>query len=135
MRAMRLLGAAIALLAAAPTAQAQVCQQTLSEPTTLLERMRDDPRYTLTTVTDDYLAYMDESQMNVWTFTRPGHVPHPAIVCREMRIDDKGDAYLTMYVHCSGTTADCEALVAEFNALTEEIKRSLAAAGYGIAPD
>jgi len=87
--------------------------------------MERDARYKRIADETDYVAYSDTLGQAVWTFTKPTHTPHPAVVCREPRTERDGKITLVMRVGCYGSTPDCDGLVAEFERLNERTIRSI----------
>lgn len=90
-----------------------------------LRSMAGDPHYRLLTDRADFIAFQDTRGAAVWTFTKPGHRPHPAVVCREPAEADDGTLTLAMRVNYYGSTPDCDGLVAAFTRLNERAIQSL----------
>ena len=72
-----------------------------------------------------YVAFADNPNEAVWTFTKPGHEAHPSVVCRSIIANPDGSVGMDMKVLCVGTDAACDRLVADFNQLNERMKEEL----------
>ncbi len=59
----------------------------------------------------------------VWTFTTGAQPAHPAAVKRTI-IERDGSIFIEMDVMCGGSKEDCDALVREFQELTERMRQA-----------
>lgn len=66
----------------------------------------------------------DKPDNAVWSFTPSGHPAHPAVVKR-YAYEEKGAVYVRMGVICGASKEACDALVREFNALTERAAKEM----------
>jgi hypothetical protein len=73
----------------------------------------------------NYLAYSDEQAHIVWTFTRPGFTPYPAVVCRRIFQNNDGTIGLDMKINCFGTTPQCDHLNEQFQQLNDQTAKAL----------
>lgn len=67
----------------------------------------------------------DKSRNEIWSFTPNAHPAHPAVVRRTV-IEQNGVLSLDMDVLCGGEKSDCDKLVAQFEALNEDVRQHLA---------
>jgi hypothetical protein len=70
---------------------------------------------------EKFVAYEHLDFTHIWTFTRPSHPAHPAVVCRELKDGGAGLAVDMQFV-CGGAPDACAALYREFVHLNEEMK-------------
>jgi hypothetical protein len=69
---------------------------------------------------------MDGEDVVLWSFTVATHAAHPSLVKRTLRKKEDG-YYIDMNVLCEANdAAACAGLVRSFQALNEQVKRSLA---------
>jgi hypothetical protein len=116
------LGTVVRLLAI-PAVAAEICDRTMASPGELLETLRDEPGVELIHEDDLYLALAEKARSIVWTFTRPNHPAHPAVVCR--RVVQQGDAVgVDMRVVCVGPKAACDRMVADFQELNKRMREN-----------
>jgi hypothetical protein len=71
-----------------------------------------------------FVAYEDEPNMRVWTFTTSAHAAHPAVACRTVT-DVNGHTNLDLKIDCRSTRENCDALYREFEALNARMLREL----------
>ena len=64
----------------------------------------------------------DQANRTLWSFTPVGHPAHPSAVKRSVLFRD-GAMYLDLNVLCLGTKDACDALVRDFQALNERVRR------------
>lgn len=70
---------------------------------------------------DTYVAYERLDFTRIWTFTRPAHPAHPAVVCRNL---SEGAAGLSveMFLFCGGPPDACATLIRDFEELNAEMR-------------
>ena len=66
----------------------------------------------------------DAASATLWSFTPPGHPAHPLAVKRQL-VNENGHVDLKMSVHCEAAKAPCDALVREFEALNQQMIKSI----------
>ena len=71
-----------------------------------------------------YLGVTDTTDRKTWTATLPGHPAHPVVVCRHPISTDKGIEIKTEVI-CQGPKYACDNVVAEFQALNDQIRKQL----------
>lgn len=70
---------------------------------------------------EKFIAYEALDRTHIWTFTRMGHLAHPAVVCRELK-DGLAGLEVNMQFVCGGVRLACESLFGEFLDLNERMK-------------
>jgi hypothetical protein len=60
----------------------------------------------------------------IWSFTPEGHPAHPSVVKRSLVTKD-GRTDIVMSVHCEATKAPCDDLVRSFQAMNDQMIRSI----------
>jgi hypothetical protein len=69
----------------------------------------------------------NDTEMILWSFTPEDHPAHPAAIKRRVYESD-GAVYIDMKALCEAEKAPCDALVEQFQAITERIRQQLAGA-------
>jgi hypothetical protein len=77
-----------------------------------------------TSVRGGWTIVTENGGLTIWYFTPPIHPAHPAYVKRWMFQKD-GAWYQDMNVMCGSTTTICDALVAEFRQLNEQMRDAI----------
>lgn len=75
-------------------------------------------------VNETFAAYEQLDFTRIWTFTKPAHPAHPAVVCRDLSKGPDGLA-VDMHVVCGGDIAACTQLTRDFEALKGEMKANV----------
>ena len=71
-----------------------------------------------------WIIVTDRKDSTLWSFTPPGHAAHPAAVKRAILQQD-GAIYVQMRILCQADKAPCDKLVADFEALNEQMKAEI----------
>jgi len=71
-----------------------------------------------------YTAWENRFGRVHWTATRDGHPAHPAVVCRRV-IQRETGMRIEMQAICDGPQAACDQLVADFQRLTDQLRRNV----------
>jgi hypothetical protein len=66
----------------------------------------------------------DRASLTLWSFTPEGHPAHPAAIRRKI-VEERGNLYVQMNVLCEASKAACDALVADFNKLNQQMSDDL----------
>ena len=99
--------------------------QTTSQPSTgvgfktvaeAMATLKDKPGVTVTTRSSDQWTIINEigGQVN-WSFTPVGHYAYPAVVKREIKVNEEGKLVMQTRALCESGTGPCERLIGEFN--------------------
>jgi hypothetical protein len=112
---------ALVVLQAIPADAAEICDRTMASPGQLLDTLRNEPGIQLIHEDDLYMAFAEKSHSIVWTFTRPGHPAHPAVVCRRP-VEQGAAVAIEMRVVCGGPKDACDRLVADFEELNKRMR-------------
>ena len=74
--------------------------------------------------TDQFMAFADKPNSAVWTFTKPAHPAHPAVVCRyPIKIGER--YHVKLEATCGGTKSACDQLIEDFRKLNERIPEDI----------
>ena len=60
----------------------------------------------------------------MWSFTRSGQTPCPAVVCRQL-VDTAEGWTIEMKARCFGTTQQCDGIMEDFKALNKAMIDSI----------
>ena len=107
-----------------PARAAEICGRTMTSPGQLLDTLRNEAGIELIHQDDLYLAFAEEARGIVWTFTRPNHPAHPAVVCRQV-VQQGEDIGVETRVLCGGRKTACDRMVADFQDLNERMKQDI----------
>jgi hypothetical protein len=66
----------------------------------------------------------DRGSLTLWSFAPDGHPAHPAVVRRKI-VEEQGQIFVRMNVLCEASKAACDALVADFNKLNQQMADDL----------
>lgn len=66
----------------------------------------------------------DRADLTLWSFTSEGQPAHPAVVQRKV-IEKQGNVFVQMNVMCEASKPACDALVADFNKLNQQMTDDL----------
>jgi hypothetical protein len=114
---------ALALFTPANVKSAELCGEPISDFPALIASL-SAPRPDRIQESDKYIAVKGRSGLITWTVTKPGNPAHPAVVCRQATKRD-GAWYVTSESSCAGPKDACNAMMAEFNALDETMRKSI----------
>ena len=111
-------------LAPAAHAELKLCGHPWAKPDALQKQFEADKSYKEIHRDKYYLAFQNEDEATVWTFTLPGTPAHPAVICRRPTRD--GDLIkLEMDVNCLGDSRACDSLVQDFRRLNSEMAKAM----------
>lgn len=89
-----------------------------------LEALRAKPGVNIS-VQAGWTIIEDRANLTIWSFTPPGHRAYPAAIERKI-VQEGGNIFVKMNVLCEAPKPDCDAVVAEFQALNSRIRQELA---------
>jgi hypothetical protein len=87
--------------------------KTVEEAMTVL---KDKPGVTVTTRSRDQWIIINEPWLKInWSFAPVGHYAYPAVVRRDIKVNDEGKLVMQTRALCDSGRSACERLIAEFN--------------------
>jgi hypothetical protein len=101
-----------------------LCGEPKAHPDALYERLAKDSRLREMQRNEQYVALENGQDGTLWTFTRPAHPAHPAVVCRRV-MERRGVLEVPTTITCLGPEAQCTKLKSDFDALNERMIESL----------
>ena len=105
-------------------AELKLCGHEWANPDVLQKKFEGDEKYKEIHRDKHYLAFQNESDYTVWTFTLPGIPAHPAVVCRRPKFE--GEYFtLEMEFNCLGDPRACDGLVQDFRRYNSQIAESM----------
>ena len=66
------------------------------------------------TTVNDWEIGTDEAALTMWSFSPPDYPAYPAVVKRQV-VEDGGQVFITMSVHCEASKLACDDLVRTFS--------------------
>lgn len=78
--------------------------------------LKDKPGVRVTTRSRDQWIIINEAGAKInWSFAPVGHYAYPAVVRREIKVNDDGKLVMQTRALCDSGKSSCERLIAEFN--------------------
>jgi hypothetical protein len=103
---------------------ATMCGITAESATEFLQKVKLDPRFTLTGTTDRFLLYATQDSLMQFVFSLPGNTAHPLATCRHA-YQENGAWFISREMRCDDTRERCDRAFLEFADLDDQVKRAL----------
>lgn len=104
------------LVAAAQTEPQQATGVGFKSVAEAMTALKDKPGVMVSTRSRDQWIIINEAGSKInWSFAPVGHYAYPAVVRREIKVNDDGKLVMQTRAMCDSGKSACERLIAEFN--------------------
>lgn len=122
-RTRTLLTAVALVIASTPAAADGICGVKGDTAPVIVAALRAQ-KLTTQPAPSQYEAFADNDRRILWALTKEGHPAHPSVVCRQV-VQTGPEMKVEMQAQCDGPQAACDALVREFQSLTDMMRRTV----------